>query len=120
VRKDAIPVEIVPCSTVRETDGLAMSSRNRRLGKDERKIAPLIYLVLSEVQKQAGKTPLHELKEWAISQLTGSGLVLDYFEIADAITLQPMDNWEDTTTARAFIACFLGNVRLIDNVELIF
>jgi len=120
VAMESLPVNIVPCPTVRESDGLAMSSRNRRLSKDERAIAPLIYLVLNEVSKQAGKTPVDELKQWAITQLSGSGFVVDYFEIASAITLQPVTQWNYTDPSRAFVACFLGNVRLIDNMELIY
>jgi pantoate--beta-alanine ligase len=120
VAMESLPVSIVPCPTVRESDGLAMSSRNRRLSKDERAIAPLIYLVLSEVSKQAGKTPVDELKQWAVTQLSGSGFVVDYFEIASANTLRPVTQWDDTDPSRAFVACFLGNVRLIDNMELIY
>lgn len=118
VRRDAIPVEIVPCTTVREPDGLAMSSRNRRLSPEERAIAPLIHLVLSEVKKQAGHTPVQEIKDWAVSQLSGSGFVVDYFEIAESQSLRPVTEWVSGTAVRAFTACFLGKVRLIDNMEL--
>ncbi len=120
VSKDSLPVEIVPCPTVREADGLAMSSRNRRLSEPERAIAPHIYRVLTEVRKKAGRTEVEDLKSWAISQLTGSGFVVDYFEIADARYLQPLREWREGVPARAFTACFLGNVRLIDNMELIY
>lgn len=120
VAMENLPVSIVPCPTVREPDGLAMSSRNRRLSPEERAIAPLIYRVLSESQQQAGRTPVSELKAWAVQQLAGSGFVVDYFEIADAATLQPAGEWGAVSGIRAFTACFLGNVRLIDNMELIY
>jgi pantoate--beta-alanine ligase len=120
VIRDDIPVEIVPCPIVREKDGLAMSSRNRRLSQEERSIAPLIHIVLMEVVKQAGKTPVEELKNWAVGQLSGGGFVVDYFEIASNDTLQPLAQWNGPGQARAFAACFLGNVRLIDNMELIY
>lgn len=120
VKRDSIPVGIIPCATVREADGLAMSSRNRRLSKEERAIAPLIYLVLTDASRQAGTTPVKELKEWAVSQLNGSGFVVDYFEIAESGSLKPITEWQKGTPVRAFTAAFLGNVRLIDNMELIY
>ena len=120
VEEGGIPVNIVPCPTVREKDGLAVSSRNRRLSREERIIAPLIYRVLSEVKKQAGETPVEDLKAWAVSQLSGSGFVVDYFEIADAESLQPISIWDPKVPARAFTACLLGKIRLIDNLELIY
>jgi pantoate--beta-alanine ligase len=120
VTKLELPVQIVSCPTVREADGLAMSSRNRRLSAEERSIAPLIARVLKEVGKQAGRVKVQELKEWAVGQLTGSGFIVDYFEIASSDTLQPLNDWKEAGKARAFAACFLGNVRLIDNMELIY
>ena len=120
VRQTGLPVEIVPCPTVREDDGLAMSSRNRRLDKEERALAPLIFRVLEEVRRQAGSVPVKEVKDWAVSQLSGSGFIVEYFDIADSVTLQPVSTWEGTGAPRAFVACYLGNVRLIDNMELIY
>jgi pantoate--beta-alanine ligase len=59
-----------------------------------------------------------ELKKWASDRIAGSGMVIDYFEIADAGTLQPVDDWDSDAPIRAFAACFLGKVRLIDNMEI--
>lgn len=111
---------IVPCPTVREADGLAMSSRNRRLGAEERALAPMIYLTLIVVKSRAGKVPVAELESWATDRLATAGFNVEYFKIAHAATLQPLENWEPGERVRAFTACWLGNVRLIDNMELIF
>jgi len=118
VNKTSLPVEIVPCPTIREGDGLAMSSRNRRLSDEERRVAPEIFTTLMAVKDQAGKVPVAELKKWASDRIAGFGMVIDYFEIAEAGTLQPVDNWHAGAPLRAFAACFLGNVRLIDNMEI--
>jgi pantoate--beta-alanine ligase len=114
-----IPVEIVPCETVREPDGLAMSSRNMRLTIAERKIAPVIYQVLLKVKGKVGKLPLPELKEWAVRKIQEQGgMRVEYFEIGDRGSLLPMENWQHKSRAVAFVAVFLGDVRLIDNIEL--
>lgn len=84
--------EIVPCATVREKDGLAMSSRNTRLTANEREIAPRIYAAL-----KSNKT-LEQIR----SELERDGFRVEYLE----------EHWE-----RRFIAAFLGDVRLIDNVK---
>jgi len=119
VRSLEIPVTIVPCETVREPDGLAMSSRNRRLTANERPIAPLIYQVLSQVKEKAGKIPVPELKEWALAQLSHNGqMQVEYFEICDTNRLLPIENWDQAGQAVALTAVYLGSVRLIDNIEL--
>jgi len=120
VEKENIPVEIIPVPTVREVDGLAMSSRNRRLTKGERTIAPEIYQVLLEIRRNAGKMSILEIKEHAVSRLEEKGFVTDYVEIASALSLRPLKSWDEKVPARAFVACYLGNVRLIDNLEIIY
>jgi pantoate--beta-alanine ligase len=119
VVKLKIPVNIIPFETVREPDGLAMSSRNIRLTEAERKLAPKIFETLLQVREQAGKTDVAVLKEWAISRLREHReFNVEYFEIADHESLLPVDRWDSTDHAVAFIAVFLGAVRLIDNIEL--
>jgi len=114
-----LPIEIIPCPTVRENDGLAMSSRNVRLSRDERKIAPQIYQILKEVKKRKTNHGVKELEEWAISQFSEiEGFRMEYFEIVDSKTLLPIKNWSDTRCAIACTAVFLGGVRLIDNLIL--
>lgn len=114
-----LPVEIVACETMREPDGLAMSSRNLRLTIGERKIAPAIYKVLSRVRDKTGTMPVKELKNWAIKKIQKNpGLTVEYFEIADNETLLPVMKWDQMGNAIACTAIYLGDVRLIDNIEL--
>lgn len=110
-----LPLEIIGCSIIREKNGLAMSSRNERLSDTERSEASLIYKTLEEVTLQRSSD--FERKDLAKQRLSqNSNIVLDYFEIADSKTLQPAD--ENTIEKRAFIAAFVGEVRLIDNIAL--
>ncbi len=111
--------EIVACETVREADGLAMSSRNMRLTISERNLAPKIYEVLSKLKAKTGKLSVGELKEWAVKKIQEyPELRVEYFEIGDKDTLLPLKNLNRKEQAMAFTAVFLGDVRLIDNIEL--
>jgi pantoate--beta-alanine ligase len=118
VKMENIPVEIIPCPTVREPDGLAMSSRNRRLSKEERAVAPEIYTTLIRAKEMAKAMPVIEVKRISTENLTKKGFVVDYFEIADVAGLQPIQSWEDSPEVIACVAAFLGPVRLIDNMIL--
>ena len=114
-----LPVEIVPCDIIREPDGLAMSSRNLRLTIGERKIAPVIYEVLSQVKSKSGTMPVKELKNWAVKKIQKNPeMVVEYLEIADIETLMPIIKWGQKENAIACTAIYLGDVRLIDNIEL--
>ena len=118
VKMENIPVNIVPCATIREADGLAMSSRNRRLSPEERKTAPEIFNTLEFAKASAGSMPLLALKQACVNRLQEKGFVVDYFEIADAESLQPVNSWEDSKQVIACVAAILGPVRLIDNMIL--
>jgi pantoate--beta-alanine ligase len=118
VQMEQIPVEIVPCPTVRETDGLAMSSRNRRLSLEERAVAPEIYQTLLRVSDLAKKLPVPEVERISAIRLEHKGFKVDYFQIADIESLQPIETWEEAPGAIACVAAFLGGVRLIDNMIL--
>jgi pantoate--beta-alanine ligase len=118
VKMEHIPVEIVPCPTVREVDGLAMSSRNRRLNPEERAIAPWIYKTLVFARDHAGKIPVPELGKICTAMLADKGFQVDYFEIAETEKLQPLLTWSETRPAIACVAALLGSVRLIDNMIL--
>lgn len=118
VRMKNIPVTIVPCPIVREADGLAMSSRNRRLSESQRTVAPMIYRTLSQAVDLARKIPVQEVKNISTKSLEREGFIVDYFEIADPETLQTLDNWDGHDGAIACVAAYLGNVRLIDNMIL--
>jgi pantoate--beta-alanine ligase len=118
VKLENIPVEIVPCPTVREPDGLAMSSRNRRLSPEERALAPEIYRALLNARDLAGTIPVSVLKEISTERLKNKGFRVDYFEFAEIESMQPVQAWERTPGVIACVAAFLGSVRLIDNMIL--
>lgn len=111
-------MEIVICTTLREADGLAMSSRNLRLTDADRKKAPLIYETLQFIQQNIRPGYLNDLKERAANYLTAEGFKVDYIEIADASTLALMETWDGKTPLVALAAAFIGEVRLIDNLLL--
>jgi pantoate--beta-alanine ligase len=115
VHQKNIPLEIVPCPTVREADGLAMSSRNRRLTTEQRAVAPEIFRTLDLAADAAGIKSVAEVKQLACDRLTSAGFVVDYFEIADAVSLQPVTAWDEAPEIIGCVAAFLGSVRLIDN-----
>ncbi|HTL81898.1 MAG TPA: pantoate--beta-alanine ligase [Bacteroidia bacterium] len=113
-----LPVNIIGCPTVREKDGLAMSSRNTRLTETERKAAPEIYAALTEAKRMWGRSSVEEIKKEVESKISLQPLFkLDYFEIADERTLAPRSG-NSGGNAVACIAVFLGKVRLIDNILL--
>ncbi len=114
-----LEVEIVPCPTVREPDGLAMSSRNRRLSPSEREAAPELYATLLWVRENAGRLLPRELEMAGEDRLRRLGFRPEYLRIALPSTLQPVLSWQNVSEARVFVAAHLGNVRLIDNLEII-
>ena len=119
VEMERIPVEIVPCAIVRENDGLAMSSRNVRLSPEERAIAPRIFKVLKEVAGRASEMDPVLLQQWGMKQLQAEeAFDVEYFQIAEDVTLQTIVNWQIGQDALAFVALKLGQVRLIDNIRI--
>ncbi len=114
-----LPVEIVVCPIVREPDGLAMSSRNAYLSQQERKAARVLNRSLTEIQNrfEQGEGNAADLISAGKQVLAQEPAVrLDYFEIVDPATLDPMQQL--ATTALVAIAAFVGNTRLVDNVLL--
>ncbi|MBX5438647.1 MAG: pantoate--beta-alanine ligase [Thermoflavifilum sp.] len=101
--------------TVRETDGLAMSSRNRRLSDTDRRKATLIYESLMYISSQWRNMPFERLQAVVSEQLQAAGFVIDYVVIARSADLQILHAPEDTQM-RALIAATLSGVRLIDNM----
>ncbi|MBO5835983.1 MAG: pantoate--beta-alanine ligase [Bacteroidales bacterium] len=117
VKQLQLPVKIVSCPIVREADGLAMSSRNQRLNEEERKKSVLISKYLFESRTFAGEKSLAETKAFVEENIGKVDIFrLDYFEIVDGYTLQPVKNWEDADYVVGCIAVFCGPVRLIDNI----
>ena len=109
-------VQIEICPTLRESDGLAMSSRNMRLGKQERVLAVEIYATLQQIKNNSKSGNTAKLKKTAIQYLTAKGFKVDYVEIANANSLKPVDNWDGKEKIVVLIAAFLNEIRLIDNM----
>ena len=114
--KDKIKVNISP--TLREPDGLAMSSRNVRLNEEERKRAPAIYHTLLHLKNNIQKGKLQNLLNDSTKQLTELGFNVDYVAIADAHTLEIIDDWDGKRSLVALVAAFNNEIRLIDNLLL--
>jgi len=119
VKQLKLPVQIIGCPIVREANGLAMSSRNERLTPEQKEQAANIYKFLQNAKQQAKTLTVEEVKNNFTNAIKNiSALQLEYLEIADGSTLTSIENWEETTYCVAFVAVFVGNVRLIDNVTL--
>jgi len=109
-------IDIIDCPIVREPSGLAMSSRNERLTPEQRNIAAGISKVLFECRNFVTQLNPIELKSWVVDQISGiAGLELEYFEIANVHSLQPVVSWDEPSVG--CIAVFCGGVRLIDNIR---
>jgi pantoate--beta-alanine ligase len=113
---DTINIEVVP--TMREPDGLAMSSRNKRLGAKARLKAATISNVLKNIMTNIKPGNLNELISKSVDQLESSGFKVDYIRIADAETLNSVSNWDGKLPIVALVAAFIDGVRLIDNMIL--
>lgn len=114
-----VKVEIVPVPTVREATGLAMSSRNMRLSDDEKQKATIIYQTFNWVQSQLSTLNPAQLSQQATQRInTMAGATVEYFELADAITLEPIKQYHPGQKIVALTAVNMGNVRLIDNMLL--
>lgn len=112
------PVEIIACPIVRETDGLALSSRNVRLSERERSFAPNIYRVLSESLIYAKTHTPSDTVQWVIEQLNAiETLRVEYYEIVDSLSLERIAVWSDSLAPQGCITVFCGEVRLIDNIS---
>jgi pantoate--beta-alanine ligase len=119
VRQKKIPVTIVPCPIIREPDGLAMSSRNALLTNRLRKEAGFLYTLLKEVKNSFGMKNARDLDEYVRAAFEAHpDFKLEYFCVADAETLLPLSTKDDSKQYRAFVAAYLGGVRLIDNLSL--
>lgn len=119
VKQLKLNIEIIGCPIIRETNGLAMSSRNERLKLDQKEQAANIYRFLQEIQHQHKSLSVDKVKQNFIAAIkTIPALELEYFEITDGNTLLSINNWEETSYCVAFVAVFIDGVRLIDNITL--
>ncbi|MCX7926163.1 MAG: pantoate--beta-alanine ligase [Fimbriimonadales bacterium] len=116
VRDMNLPIEIVPCPIVREPDGLAMSSRNVYLTPEERAAATVLYRSLqwAQAQVESGERDANRLRDGVAQRVAAEPLArIDYVEVVDAETLQPVERVDRPTLIA--LAVFFGKARLIDN-----
>ncbi len=113
-----VPVNVTICPTLREADGLAMSSRNMRLNEDERKKAVAIFQALHFLKANFEKGSLENIIVKAKAKLKENGFKTDYLAIADADTLEILTEWDGKRKAVALAAAYLNEIRLIDNIML--
>ena len=119
VDKLGMDVKIVACRTEREKDGLAMSSRNVRLTKHERSVAPVINRVLRGLKEKVGKVSPEEAEKWALNQINKyDEMDVEYLSIVGANDLLPVKSWDEKESLVVCTAVNLGKVRLIDNLIL--
>ncbi|MCC5954351.1 MAG: pantoate--beta-alanine ligase [Acidimicrobiia bacterium] len=115
----SFPVAVVGCPTVREADGLAMSSRNVYLTDDERAVAPVLHRALTaaaaavEAGERSGAAVRAQMTATVAAEQRAD---LDYAEVVDAATLEPLDELRPGATVRLLVAARLGRPRLLDNV----
>ena len=118
VRQMDYKLEIVGCPIVREEDGLALSSRNKRLSARERENALNISQTLFKSRTFAASHTVSETQKMVEEAIEDApGLRLEYFEIVDGNTLQKVSSWEDSLYVVGCITVFCGEVRLIDNIK---
>jgi len=114
-----LPISIVGCPIHRNDQGLALSSRNTRLTSVERSYASRIYEILLSTKELFQYQQLTEIKAWVKDQFLKDSIIhLEYFEIADNLTLTSASTINQSTKYRAFIAVKINNIRLIDNIAL--
>ncbi len=116
VRICQFTTEIIPCPIVREPNGLAMSSRNRRLSPDEFETAAQIHQILLKSAQLEANVPT--IKAFVEEEITKEpAFTLDYFEITDDTTLQTIHSFSEAKGVMGFITVYIGAVRLIDNIR---
>ncbi|WP_046743116.1 pantoate--beta-alanine ligase [Kordia zhangzhouensis] len=119
VSKYHIPVNVVGSEIYREASGLAMSSRNQRLSDEARKESAFIYQTLLKAKEKFGTKSATKVKEWVQEQFEKHPLLtLEYVEIANSKNLKTVKRKSKNETYRIFIAAFIENIRLIDNIAL--
>jgi len=111
-------LEVVICPTTREADGLAMSSRNRRLTEPQRAIAGVIYQCLVSIESKQNSSSFDIVRKECEDILVSKGFVPEYVALADARDLTLLDNYKKGTPMVTLIAAKIGEIRLIDNLIL--
>ena len=114
-----LPVEIVECPIVRDTDGLALSSRNQLLDAAHRAAAPRIYATLRAAAEKSHSLSPAELKAWVTAEIDREPLLKTiYYQSVDALTMQEVAAWSDAPRIQGCIAVEAGPIRLIDNIRI--
>lgn len=117
IKNEGLKVEIVACPIKRASDGLALSSRNSRLTPEQREVAPEIYNTLKYSVEYSKDHSVQATHDTVVEHLDAiPGMRVEYFEIVDARTLQPIDEWEESNWVVGCITVYCGDVRLIDNI----
>ena len=112
-------INVIGCPIVREPSGLAMSSRNKRLYNNELKHASKIYQILKAVKQKFEAVPILYIRKWVQAQFENDPYInLEYFEISEVSTLESAVTIAPNKKYRAFVAVFIRDVRLIDNIDL--
>lgn len=118
VKKLNILVKINACPILRETDGLALSSRNVRLTPEQRQKAPLIARTLKESTNFAAGKSVQEVIDFVVNTINADPVMqVEYYEIVDGNTMESIGNWSETDYAVGCITVYCGEVRLIDNIK---
>ena len=113
-------IEIVRCPIARGADGLALSSRNKLLSPEQREAAPHIYRSILKARDMVGRMPVEDAIREVVSLIDAdSRLRTEYVEIINSLTLRPVTDWNEAEHLRLTCAVYAGQVRLIDNIELI-
>ena len=119
VELEGLEVKIVGCPIEREHNGLAMSSRNGRLSPKEFHESAMIYEILQTVKQKFSSEDIASTCDWVLRRFNNNPLFeLDYFQISDIESLMPIKEKIPNKKYRAFIAAYIGDVRLIDNIDL--
>lgn len=117
IKSEGIDVEIIACPIKRASDGLALSSRNARLNDEQRKLAPEIYATLKYSVEYSLQHSVQATHDTVVERIDAiPGMKVEYFEIVDARTLAPIDEWEESNWIVGCITVYCGDVRLIDNI----
>lgn len=118
VELEDFDIDIVDCPIVRESDGLAMSSRNVRLDADHRAVAPEIHRALADSKDYATDHTVEETERYVIGHINATdGLETEYFSIVDPLTMQAVDPKSSPAGKVGCVTVYCGDVRLIDNIK---
>jgi len=117
VETEGFPVEIVPCPIRRGDDGLALSSRNALLSPEQRKVAPEIHAALADSVAYSQSHSVRATHDMVVERIDAVPFMkVEYFEIVDARTLLPVEEWSESPEIQGCITVYCGDVRLIDNI----